>query len=97
MRAFIEVYKMRPHEGLAFYTPFDVFHGNVDEVMGRRQSALDTYYNAHPERFPRGRPMAARPPELVTINPDDSAIETAAQLLQRERPGVISRPEAVAC
>lgn len=34
----------------------------------RRQQALDTAYEAHPERFVRGRPIVALPPERVHIN-----------------------------
>lgn len=96
MGTFIGDYKERPHEGLAFYAPSDVFCDRVDEVHARRQQALDEYYSNHPERFPRGRPIAAYPPEIVTINPEDGVTETAAEVLRRGRPGILSSPEEVA-
>lgn len=56
------------HQGLALFTPSDVFHGRVQEIAARRQQALDAAYNAHPERFVRGRPTVAMPPGRVHIN-----------------------------
>jgi putative transposase len=56
------------HEGLALFTPADVYHGRVDDVAARRQAALDAKYAEHPERFVRGRPSVKRPPPRVTIN-----------------------------
>jgi len=57
------------HDGLALFTPADVFHGRVVEVAARRQAALDAAYAAHPERFPNGAPRVALPPAKVSINP----------------------------
>jgi len=57
------------HSGLALFTPADVFHGRVDDVVARRQQALDRAYADHPERFPNGPPVVRRPPESVSINP----------------------------
>lgn len=57
------------HEGLALFTPADVFHGRVVEVAARRQAALDAAFAAHPERFPNGAPRVALPPTKVSINP----------------------------
>ncbi len=56
------------HEGLALFTPAEVFFGRVDEVAAQRQVALDAAHHAHPERFVRGRPVVARPPSVVRIN-----------------------------
>jgi putative transposase len=56
------------HEGLALFTPADVFFGRVAAVAAKRQSALDAAYAAHPERFVRGRPVAELPAATVTIN-----------------------------
>jgi len=56
------------HEGLALFTPADVFHGRVDAIAKVRQTALDAQYEAHPERFVRGRPILPRPPKRVHIN-----------------------------
>lgn len=81
MRDFIADYQHRPHEGLAFYTPADVFEGRVDTVHARRQAALDAYYAEHPERFPKGPPIATRPPSRVCINPDDGITCSASELV----------------
>jgi putative transposase len=81
------------HAGIALFTPADVFYGRVEEVLARRQAALDTAYAAHPERFPNGPPVAQRPPAAVHINPlpvDDTSAAAAA------RAGEISAPRAAA-
>lgn len=57
------------HSGLAGFTPEQVFTGEYRELATTRQQALDVQYAAHPERFVRGRPKAAMPPETVAINP----------------------------
>lgn len=56
------------HSGLAFLTPADVHFGRIENVLERRQRALDHAYAANPERFTRGRPTARRPPPKVWIN-----------------------------
>jgi len=67
------------HQGLALFTPADVFHKRVPEIVVRRQQALDTAYEAHPERFVRGRPIVALPPERVHINLPLPTETTSAQ------------------
>lgn len=57
------------HEGLALFTPAEVYFGRVAEVAARRQAALDAAFAAHPERFVRGRPVVRLPPREVAINP----------------------------
>jgi putative transposase len=57
------------HSGLAYYTPAQVYTGQVEEMAQRRQAALDKQYELHPERFVHGRPVTPLPPERVTINP----------------------------
>lgn len=57
------------HGGIAFFTPADVHFGRVEQVLVTRQAALDRAFGAHPERFPRGRPVHERPPNEVWINP----------------------------
>ena len=32
---------------------------------------MDTYWQAHPERFVQGPPSVPRPPAVVSINPED--------------------------
>lgn len=49
-------------------TPADVFYGRSELVLAKRQGALDAAFAVHPERFVRGRPMAAPLPTEVWIN-----------------------------
>jgi len=86
MTGFIDHYQVRPHEGLAFYTPSDVFHGRIEPVYDRRQAALDAHYAAHPERYPNGPPKAKRPPAVMAINPQNgiTAIEYSVATGQSE-------------
>lgn len=56
------------HEGLALFTPADVYFDRIDQVAARRQQALDAAYAAHPERFVHGAPRVPRPPARVHIN-----------------------------
>lgn len=67
------------HAGLELFTPADVFHGRVDAVAARRQSALDAAFFAHPERFPNGPPLVRRPSGEVHINPLTSAVASVGQ------------------
>jgi transposase InsO family protein len=76
------------HAGLALYTPADVFFGRVEQVRVVRQAALDTAYQAHPERFPHGPPLAALPPTEVNINP----ITSSAVALADDIPDASSSP-----
>jgi putative transposase len=57
------------HTGLALLTPLDVHHGWTAAVLTKRQTVLDRAYAAHPERFVRGAPVPAQPPEAAWINP----------------------------
>lgn len=57
------------HGGLAMLTPETVHYGTVDQVLAKRQAALDAAWQAHPERFPNGPPTAKAPPSAVYINP----------------------------
>ena len=56
------------HSGIAMLTPATVHNGLVEQVVAKRQVALDAAYGAHPERFVAGPPVAARPPAEVWIN-----------------------------
>ena len=57
------------HSGLAGFTPEQVFTGRYREVAEQKQRALDARYAQNPERFVRGRPIVALPPNSVAINP----------------------------
>lgn len=69
------------HEGLALFTPGDVFHDRVDTVAQRRRDALAAAFARHPERFVRGAPKVRLPPTVVKLNP----LEPAQQLVSAER------------
>ena len=91
-RRFVEHYNdHRPHEGIALYTPGDLYLGRVDEVARIRQAALDAHYARHPERYVNGPPVAKRPPVAVYINPD--AALPAEQLLQTASAFKLQRSE----
>jgi putative transposase len=68
------------HDGLALFTPQQVFFGEVERVAKRRQEALDQAYRRNPERFVSGPPVAKRPPARVLLNPLDAAPTVAALL-----------------
>lgn len=57
------------HSGLNGFTASQVFTGQYERVAKTRQSALDAYYDKHPERFVRGKPKAKLPAQAVHINP----------------------------
>ncbi|MEA5446796.1 integrase core domain-containing protein [Gammaproteobacteria bacterium AB-CW1] len=78
---FFPAYSRRPHEGLALFTPEDLYTGRFEALWRVHQAAMDQHYAAHPERYVKGPPRVARPPELVSINPDDG--QTAAKLLNQ--------------
>ena len=82
MQSFMTSYQHRPHEGIGFYTPADVFHGHVATVHARREQALAAHYAAHPQRYPNGPPRASLPPAVMAINPGDG-ITTVAELLDQ--------------
>ena len=57
------------HSGLAMFTPADVHFGRIEQRLGARQAVMDAAFEAHPERFPHGRPVVERPRSTVWINP----------------------------
>jgi putative transposase len=61
------------HDGLALFTPQDVFMGHVERIAEVRQRALDEAYQRAPERFVAGPPVVPRPPQRVMLNPLDAA------------------------
>jgi putative transposase len=63
------------HSGLAMLTPADVHFDRVHQRVVERQSVLDHAYAAHPERFPRGRPVAQQPAREVWINKPRPTLE----------------------
>ena len=87
------------HDGLALFTPADVFFNRIDAVAAVRQRALDAAFAAHPERFMRGAPTVRRPPALVAINPapnDPDSDATATQPESGVPAGGALRPSSAA-
>jgi putative transposase len=69
MRRFAHWYnEIHYHSGVAYLHPADVHAGRASTIVTARQGVLDAAYAAHPERFPRGRPVAATPPAEAWIN-----------------------------
>jgi len=68
-RAFVGWYNNEHrHSGIALLTPSDVHHGRANERIAARQVVLDAAYDAHPERFVRGRPKALQLAPASYIN-----------------------------
>jgi len=57
------------HTGLNLLTPASVHHGQATRIQQQRQTILSAAFAAHPERFVKGTPVAAGPPQAVWINP----------------------------
>jgi putative transposase len=55
------------HSGIALFTPEAVHSGAWTRQWTQRDHVLQTYYNAHPERF-RNRPRTSSPSPVVGIN-----------------------------
>ena len=69
------------HDGLALFTPEQVYFAQVECVAERRQHALDEAYQRNPARFVAGPPVAAQPPSRVLLNPLDAAPPTLDAIL----------------
>jgi putative transposase len=79
---FFDWYNARHHHtGLALFTPYDVFFGQVDTIAAQREQALSAAYHAHPERFVAGPPCVKRPPTRVHINPADGEPPTMQRVI----------------
>jgi putative transposase len=69
------------HSGLNGFTPAQVYTGEFTGIAKNRQAALTRYYEKHSERFVRGKPTSALPPEAAHINSitsEDSGSEDSA-------------------
>ena len=59
------------HTGIGLVTPAERHAGNGAFIDRQRQAVLDRAYQAHPERFPNGRPKPPKQPSIVWINPPE--------------------------
>lgn len=76
LRRFFAWYNQEHHHwGIALLTPEQVHSGQFEQVLVNKQAALDAAYQAHPERFVHGRPLAKRPPDKVYLNRPTTQIE----------------------
>lgn len=66
------------HTALGLLTPAAVHFGQAAQLLAARQRVLDTAYQTHPERFPKGRPVPTPLPEAVWINPPKPLQRTGA-------------------
>ncbi|MGB8716553.1 MAG: IS3 family transposase [Rhodanobacteraceae bacterium] len=99
-RSFLAHYNDRPHEGLALFTPADVFHGRVDAVAATRQRALDEHYACYQQRYVNGPPTIKLPPTAVHINPDlaldaQQLLDTSGSMRNVPTPVDTTLPEVV--
>ena len=71
------------HEGIAYFTPLQVYRGEHLQLHRVRQCALDQLWEQHPERFVRGRPRAPSLPDQVWINRPQSTDQEPNKITKR--------------
>lgn len=59
------------HSGIGLLPPASVHYGQAVSVVNQRNQVLQAAYQAHPERFVNGPPVAPEPPPAVWINPPE--------------------------
>jgi putative transposase len=83
------------HGGIALHTPHDVHYGLAAQRTTERAMTLLGAFQAHPERFPAGRPMPPKLDAMAWINqpkdPKDAA--RMSEVVTRPRPPVPTRAE----
>jgi putative transposase len=57
------------HSGICWLHPADVHSGRHQQILLARHAVLSAAYDAHPDRFPNGRPRLLTLPGTVWINP----------------------------
>jgi putative transposase len=68
--AFVDWYNREHHHGgISLLTLHDVHYGLAQARVDARDTVLGAAYQAHPERFVRGRPSASPAPTAAWINP----------------------------
>lgn len=61
------------HSGIAMLSPAVVHAGNANQVLAKRQRALDAAYSRHPERFSRP-PETLKLAKIVKLNPEKDPV-----------------------
>ena len=78
MATFLDYYNHHHrHSGIGLHTPASVHNGTWRAIAADRQAVLDQAYQAHPERFRRGRPAIPALPVKAWINHPKPTIETS--------------------
>ena len=82
MAEFIEAYNHEHrHSGIGFHTPADVHFGLTTDVDHARQQAMQTAWQAHPERFAKHQlPKTLQLPEAAWINQPTEPSQEDTQL-----------------
>jgi len=87
MRQFAEWYNHEhKHSGIALLPPAVVHSGRAEEVLAKRQQTLNVAYEAHPERFPRGRPQVGQLPKQVGINLPRPSVSESTTVTSEAQP-----------
>lgn len=89
------------HTSLALLTPAQVHQGLTSRVLAARKRVLAAAYAKHPERFVRGEPSPAAPPNEVWINPPQAAEPSSVPVASTPAPeqpdaGAVSRGDSAA-
>lgn len=72
-RHFVQWYNFEHlHSGIGLITPASLHFGDAQQILERRQLALDAAYQTYPERFVNGRPQPPDIPTEVWINKPSS-------------------------
>lgn len=78
MRDFVSYYNTtHRHSGIGLYSPAAVHDGSWKIQRRARQKVLDAAWQARPDRFPRGRPIAPTVPTKAWINQPPATIQTS--------------------
>ncbi len=68
------------HSGLALFSPDQVHHGTWASAWQQRDTTLQAYYDAHPERF-RSKPTTPKPASIAGINLPNATEQSPADRL----------------
>jgi len=68
------------HSGLNYLTPYAMHYGLGNDLLIRRQNAMNRAYEHFPKRFRNGQPAITGPPERVWINKPESDNEIKQKL-----------------
>ncbi|MBK6437879.1 MAG: transposase [Candidatus Microthrix sp.] len=79
------------HSGIGMLTPADRHGGHGQRIDTARQAVLDAAYQAHPERFPNGRPHRPTSPHECGSTPPNYTLANHPTHNQENRQSAIDR------